>query len=321
MKLDSKLIYFVRGISTILILVYGAFFLLQNLNSFTRLLNIRWDVLCVMILFILINIYASSAENTILYKTLGANIGNFESFGMTNVSAFFNLIFPQGGTITKAIYLRQRHGIPYTKSPSMYLGLLIVYMMVGAAVILVSNLVILSAGGTIPLMFWIAGGVGSTSGILFAIDFPKGALTKLGRIGTLISSFSDGWRRLRTDWNSLIRAAIWQAVIFFSSGIWISAAFYSLDFKINPLMGLSLSILISFTNIFMILPGNFGIQEAVYGYFSLITGMTFTEGIVVSTLVRVVLLLVTLVLTPWSWYYLFYKKNIKISRRSLIANG
>ena len=320
MTLDSKFVKFIRGISTILILFYGVYFLLQNQNSFSRLLNIRLDILCLMIFFILINIFASAAENTILYKTLGAPIGNFESFGLTNVGAFFNLMFPQGGTITKAIYLRQRYGIPYTKTPTMYLGLLIIYMMVGAAVILVSNLVILSTGGSIPLIFWIAAGIGCVSGIFFAIDIPKWALTKPGKISTLISNFADGWNRLRTDRNSLLRAAIWQAIIFVSSGIWISAAFYCLNFNINPLLGLTLSVLLSFTNIFMILPGNLGIQEAVYGYFSLITGMTFAEGIVVSTLIRVVLLLVTLVLTPWSWYYLFYKKNIKINRQDLISN-
>ena len=150
------------------------------------------------------------------------------------------------------------------------------------------------------------------------IDFPKGSLPKLGIIGALRSNYSNGWKSLRTNRSCLLNACIWQFIIFVSAGIWVSTAYYSLGIKINPLLGISLSVLISFTNILVIVPGNLGIQEAVYGYLTYLTGMSFAQGVVVSALVRVVLLLMTLLLTPVSWYYLFYKQNINLNRQSFI---
>jgi uncharacterized membrane protein YbhN (UPF0104 family) len=318
MKSDSVLVKTIRGLSTIVILIYGIRFTINNLSSFHLLLELNWKILGVMILFILINIFASASENAVLYQSLGAPVGNVESFGLTNVSAFFNLIFPQGGTITKAIYLKQRYKIPYSKTPAMYLGLLVIYLVIGAGVILATSIITISMGGKVPMVLWIAVCCASASGILFMVDFPKGLLPKLGKIGKLLSSYSDGWRSLRTNKSCLIKACIWQLIIFICSGIWVSTAYYSLGIKINPLLGMSLSVLISFTNILIIVPGNLGIQEAVYGYFTLLTGMSFAEGVVVSAFVRIVLLSITLFLTPFSWYFLFYRRHISLSKEEFV---
>jgi len=318
LKSDSKLIKFIRTVSTVLVLAYSAYYLYINADYFRVLLEIKWESLSLMSFFILVNIYASASENSALFQALGAPIGNIESFRLTNVSAFFNLFLPQGGTITKAVYLKQKHGIPYSKTPALFLGLLVIYILIGSGVILITNLATLLMGKAVPLIFWIVACFGCASGILFIVDFPKGALPKMGKIGILISNYSDGWKSLRANKSCLIKACIWQFIIFVSAGVWVSTAYYSLGLKINPLLGISLSVLISFTNILTIVPGNLGIQEAAYGYFTYLTGMPFAQGVVVSALVRVVLLSMTLLLTPASWYYLFYKQNIKLSRQSFI---
>lgn len=318
MKTDSKLIKFIRRITTVGILVYGGYYFFTNANSFRALLGIEWKIFSIMLFFILVNIFASASENAVLFQALGAPIGNIESFRLTNVSAFFNLVFPQGGTITKVIYLKQKYNIPYSKTPALFLGLFVIYLLVGSMVIFITNLVTILVGGDVPSVFWLAGVMGFAAGILPMInDLPKGPLSKLGKIGILLSNYSEGWKRLRTNKSSLIKACIWQTVIFISAGIWVSAAYYSLGMKINPLLGTSLSVLISFTNILTIVPGNLGIQEAVYGYFTFMTGMSFTQGVVVSALIRVVMLLITLLLTPVSWYYLFYKQHITINKETL----
>lgn len=318
MKLDSRLIKFIRGIITIGILLYGVHYVYSNLKSFRFLLEIDWIMIVIMVAFILINIFASASENAVLFQALGAPIGSIESFGLTNVSSFFGLIFPHGGTITKALYLKQIYKIPYSKTPALFLGLLVIFLLIGSGVILITNFATLLMGGTVPFVFWAAVCCASASGILFMVDFPKGSLPRLGKIGMLISNISDGWNSLRTNRSCLIKACIWQFIQFVSAGIWISTAYYSLGMKINPLLGTSLSVLISFTNILTIVPGNLGIQEAAYGYFTFLTGMPFAQGVVVSALVRVVLLLMTLLMTPISWYYLFYKQNVSLNRKSFI---
>lgn len=320
MQLDSRLIKISRNIATICIFLYGVYYFYSNQETFHILTETNWKILGVMVIFILVNIFASSSENAVLYRALGAPVSSIESFGLTNIGAFFSLLFPQGGTITKAIYLKQKHKIPYSKTPAMYLGLLVIYLIIGSLVILITNIATILMGGEVPFLFWLAAFGASAPGLLFVIDFPQKSLSKLGKIGTLISNYSEGWKSLRTDKSRLLHACIWQFIIFVSSGIWVSAAYYSLGIRINPLLGISLSILISFTNILVIVPGNLGIQEAVYGYFTLLTGMSFAEGVVVSALVRVVLLVVTLFLTPLSWYFLFYRQNIHLNRQKFTEN-
>ena len=277
--------------------------------------EVNWKIVAIMVTFILINIFASASENAIFFRVMEAPIGNIESFGLTNVSAFFNLILPQGGSITKAIYLKQKYGIPYSKTPAIYQGLLVIYLLIGSGIILSTNLITTITGGTVPLLFWVIVLLGFTSGILLVIDIPQGALSKSGRIGVWISNYSDGWKNLRTNKTCLVNASVWQFIIFVSAGIWVSTAYYSLGIKINPLLGVSLSVIISFTNILTIVPGNLGIQEAAYGYLTYLSGMLFAQGVIVSTLTRVVLLFMTLLLTPASWYYLFYRQNIKLNRK------
>jgi uncharacterized membrane protein YbhN (UPF0104 family) len=316
LKPDSKFVKFIRGLATTGVLMSGTYYLFTNLDSFNILATVNWKILVFMVFFIFINIFASSSENAVLFQALGAPIGNIESFGLTNVSAFLNLILPQGGTITKAIYLKQKYGIPYSKTPALFLGLLVIYLLIGSLVILITNLATIYMGGAVPFIFWIAACLGCTSGIFFMIDFPKELLLRQGKIGSMISNYSDGWKSLRTNRSCLIKACIWQFVIFASAGVWVSAAYYSLGLKINPLLGIGLSVLLSFINILTIIPGNLGIQETAYGYFTYLTGMSFAQGVVVSAFVRVVLLLITLFLAPASWYNLFYKQNITVSRQA-----
>ena len=262
MKFNLNFTKFFRGVIIACVLIYGTHYFYRNLDIFRVLLDIKWKPLGLMIFFILFNVYASASENAVLFQALGAPIGNIESFRLSNVSAFFNFFFPQGGTITKAIYLKQKYKIPYSKTPALFLGLLVVYLFIGSWVILITNLATILIGGEVPPIFWLVGYLGCASGILFMIDFPKGSLSKIGKIGLLISNYSDGWKSLRTNRTCLIKACIWQVIIFISAGIWVSAAYYSLGMKINPFLGISLSVLISFTNILTIVPGNLGIQEA-----------------------------------------------------------
>ncbi len=315
MKLDSPVIKLIRGAATVGILLYGAYYVYSNREAFRVLQAVNPKFIAIMVVFILINIYASASENAVLFQALGAPIGSIESFGLTNVSAFFNLVLPQGGTIAKAVYLKQRYSIPYSKTPALFLGLLVIYLLIGSGIILIISLITLFMGQAVPFILWIAVGCASLSGIFLMIDFPKGSLSGLGRIGVWISNYSDGWKSLRTNKPCLINACIWQLTIFLSSGVWVTMAYYSLGLKISLLLGMGLSILNSFTNILVIIPGNFGIQEAVFGYFTYSTGVLFAQGVVVSALVRIVLLLITLLLAPFSWYRLFYRHNISLKQR------
>ena len=101
MQLNSRLTKFIRSIVTISILIYGVYYFYSNQKSFLALAQIDWKILGIMVIFILINIFASSSENAILYRALGAPVNCIESFGLTNVGAFFSLLFPREEQLQK----------------------------------------------------------------------------------------------------------------------------------------------------------------------------------------------------------------------------
>lgn len=294
----------------VLLLVFYYFYI--NLDSFYILFKVDSGAFLIMLASALLFFYASAVQNAVLIRAVGVPIGIFESFGLTHVSVFVNLFLPQGATITKAVYLKQRYGVPYSKSPALFLGMIIVFLIMGAGILFITNLSVLIMGNRVPSIFWVFTFLALASGFLFEIEFPKESILRFGKIGELMAIFSDGWKSLRENKPCLLKAAAWQTVMFLSSGIWVATAYHSLGIKINPLLGVSISVFVSFANLVMIIPGNFGVQEMVYGYFTILSGLLFSQGVVVSVLIRGVGLLITLVLAPISWYLLFYIKGIKI---------
>lgn len=314
MNFNSKLAKIAQGAFIVGLLVMTTYYINANFDSLKDLLNIDLKPFSVMLIFTVISIYAGAAQNAVLFRALGAPVGNIESFGLSNVGALLSLFVPQGATLTKAVYLKQRYGMPYSKAPALFLGLFVIFLLVGAAIMLVTNIGATLMGISVPLILWIGTFVGCASGFIFLIDIPKESLSRFGKVGGILSNFLDGWRLLRTNRSCLVKAAFWQVLIFISSGVWVSVAYQSLGININLLLGVSLSVFMAFANLVVIVPGNLGVQEAFYGYFSFLFGMLFSQGIVVSALIRSVGLLTTLMLSPVSWYLLFYRRGIRLDK-------
>lgn len=312
LKVNQRLLNIFRALFMTSVLLFALYYSYINLDSFYILFKVDYRAFFVMLASTLFFLYASAVQNAILIRAFGVPISNWESFGLTNVSSFFSLFLPQGAILTKAVYLKQRYGVPYSKSPAVFLGLLVVFLVIGAGILFITNLSVLLMGNRVPIVFWAITFCATASGLLFWIEFPKGSILRFRKIGKLISNFSEGWKSLIMNRSCLIKTSAWQMAIFLSSGVLVTTAYYSLGIKINPMLGISISLFASFANLVVVIPGNIGVQEIVYGYFTVLSGVLFSQGIAVSVLIRGVGLLLTLVLAPISWYLLFYRKGIRI---------
>lgn len=67
----------------------------------------------------------------------------------------------------------------------------------------------------------------------------------------------------------------------------------------------------------LITPGNIDVQEAVIGYLSILSGLTFVQGVAVSAIIRVVILAINFVVAPATWYILFSRGQIAVSWSTL----
>ncbi len=309
---ESKAARIIQSILAVVMLVSIGYYFYVNINSFEVLLTISGKNVVILSLFYIVSVYFSAVQNALLIRSLGVPLSDAESFGLSNISALVALIVPQGLTLTKAVYLKQKYSLAYSKSPAWFLGLLIVFLFVGSCIMALTNTIAMLQGVKVPEILWIITVCGGASSLLFFFDFPKKMTGKLGKIGTLMDNFADGWKELRSNRAYLIKAGFWQTAIFIATGLYVTVAYNSIGIDINPLLGISLSIFIFFSTLITIVPGNLGVQEAVYGYFSYISGLTFIQGVIASTLMRAVGLFITLILAPISWYFLFYRQKIKI---------
>lgn len=312
MTQQQKITRNLQAFLTILLFVFIGYYCYLNRDEFEVLFKLNKIDLVLFSIFMVTSSFFNAAQNAVLIRSLGVPFSDLESFGLSNISALTNLIVPQGVTLTKAVYLKHRHGVSYSKFSALFLGLLVIFLLIGALLMAITNTLAMTQGIEVPEILWGAAFLGGATTLLFFFDFPKDSFTKFGKVGTLIEQFSDGWNRIRTDKVCLIKACLWQIAIFMSSGIAVTYAYRSVGIHISPVLGISLAVFISFSNLIAIVPGNFGIQETIYGYLTYLSGLMFVQGLVISMMIRAIGLLITLVIAPISWYFLFFRYRIKL---------
>lgn len=309
-----------RVIISITFIVLIIFYVSENweeLKIFTRL--DLFDVFLVIIAS-LINSLANAAKMASIFRALGAPIKLGESFGLSVVGAAAGLFLPQGATLTKTVYLKQRYKIPYTHAPVIFFGALIVFFLMGGIMLLIINLIsLLIIGNEVPSVVWWLSVLSISSVLFLGFDLPDQWVSKAGHIGELFKLLSAGWKQLRTNRNKLLEASLYQFIIFLTSGMLTTALYHALDLKVDFLIGVSIAVFVSFSHIITITPGNLGIQESVFGYISHLSGMLFFEGVAVSALQRATGLIVIIVLAPIFWYFLFIKPGIKVRKDTTLS--
>ncbi len=301
-----------RSVLTLAALIAIGYYAYWNRSQFGILARIKATDFIVLAVLVVAGSFFNAAQNAVLIRSLGVPFSNLESFGLSNVSAVVNIVVPQGVTLTKAVYLKQRHGVSYSKFSALFLGLLLVFLLTASLLMAITNTAAGLQGIQVPVILWVACAVGAASGLLFALDVPKQFLGRVGKLGKLLEEFSEGWHELRSRWRALLKASLWQVVIFVTSGLSVTMAYRSVGIYINPLLGVSLAVFLALSNLVMIIPGNFGIQEVVYGYLSYISGLLFVQGVVISTLMRAIVLMMILLVAPFSWYLLFFLHKIRV---------
>ena len=311
-----KKIKVIQTLLVIIVLVSAGYYVYSHKKDFASLLEIDWLDFVALLVVIGLTSFFNASQNAVLIRSLGTPLSDLESFGLSNVSALVNFIVPQGITITKAVYLKQRYAVSYSKFTALFLGLLVIFLFVGSLLMAIANTTATILGILVPGILWIVCFLGCASSFLFFIDFPKKNFRSFGGLGKMLESFSEGWRLLRKDKSCLFKASLWQIAIFISSGIGITIAYHSINIDINPILGISLAVFISFSNLIVIIPGNFGIQESIFGYLSYLSGLLFVQGVVISTLMRTTSFIVTVVIAPFSWYFLIFRQKIKLTRKS-----
>jgi uncharacterized membrane protein YbhN (UPF0104 family) len=299
------------GVNLILCL-WGASYVYLYRHEFEILLTVRWHFLLLIAGAITLNSVANAAQTAALFSAFGARMSIGESFGLSNIGNAVSLFLPQGTTITKAAYMKHRYGVSFSATPAIFLGSLVTYLLVAALLLLLSSLIAALNGHSVPEMIWMIAAAISAPVALFWLDIPERWMFRLGRVGQLMRQIATGWKTLRSNRRCLFQVALFQLCDFVTTGATVSIAFYSIGITVNIWTGLTIVIFVSLLNLIQVTPGNLGVQEAGFGFFSQLYGYFFLHGVVVSGLSRTVALLLTVCIAPIAWYWLFFRQKINL---------
>lgn len=284
----------------------------NNREKLIILTTVNLYLLILLFFLMFLSLLTSSTQAVHLYRAIETPIGVWEGFGLSVVAATIGLLLPNASYVTKAVYLKKKYKLPYSQTPVIFLGRFVLFLLVGAVVMMISNLVSLALGYTVPIILWVGIVFAAASIGLLWFEIPTNITKRLGRVGNMLRLFSVGWQKLRSNRILLIKASLFQLLSFIINGFIISFAYRSLNLTVHPLAGTSMAVFISFSNLIMITPGNVGIQEIIYGYLSQLSGVSFVQGIAVSTLIRVIGWVMLLILAPICWYIFFFRQKLSM---------
>jgi len=303
-----------RVLLSLVVFILCTKYIFDSSKEFSILLTVHWHTIAISALALLLNSFASAAQFTVLYQSLGVQIGIGEGLGLSQISSALNQLLPGSlGGMTRAVYMKHRYGAPYSQMPTVLLGSLIFTLFGGGLVMVFTNTIVICSGQTVPTIMWVVAFCAISSIFFGGISIPKQVTQRLGRFGNMLNLFSDGCKILRANKRCLIESSIYQLFAFFCWAAAIIVSYHGLGLSIHPLAGLSIAVSTAIFNIISITPGNLGIREAILGYLTLLSGFTFVQGVAASALLRAIGLAVNLVAAPISWYLLFFRQNIHLS--------
>src|SRR5215211_6935584 len=134
--------------------MFIGYYVYSNKADFEVIFKVNGVDLACFSIFMILASFFNAAQNAVLIRSLGIPFSDLESFGLSNISALTNLIVPQGVTVTKAIYLKHRHGVSYSKFSALFLGLLVIFLLIGALLMATANALAVAQGIAVPEVLW-----------------------------------------------------------------------------------------------------------------------------------------------------------------------
>lgn len=307
----------IKKIISISILLAIAFFFIfyvyYHISDFKQIMIINPLWLIPLTVLFLVGYLFISIQTKALILPLGIKLRNLEAYMLSIITGFYNLITPAyGGMAMRAVYLKKKHGFPYTTFLSSLAGIYVISFFITSLLGLISLFFIYQL---YHIFNWII------LGVFLALFLPLSFLIALSpQFRETKNKFINRFIRVANGWNLIRRdrKVISVGIIVTIIGLIINAtslmiSYYVFGINLNFIQALFLTCITNLTILFIITPGNLGITEAVAVFSALILGLTPAQSLPVAILGRVVQMIVMFTLGP-IFSYILLKKNKNVER-------
>jgi uncharacterized membrane protein YbhN (UPF0104 family) len=271
---------------SIFVLCGFAIYLYLNAARFRQLLEVSLAEVLSLCGLVLVAIFLKGVINHVFYRRLGTAVGLGEGIGLAIVNTMSNQLPFAGGLVAKALYLKKRHQLAYTRYASATVALYVCFVssngLLGIAGLAYQRL----AGNPVPLLLVLGFSAMTTTILSFRIPVNLNLLPD--RWEQPVTKLMDGWQLLKENRRLAAEVVGLQTILTGVAAVrlWIAFRALSQDATLNQcILFSSASIL---TRLVSISPGGLGVREAIVASVASVLGFDLGVSAVAVGLERLV---------------------------------
>jgi uncharacterized membrane protein YbhN (UPF0104 family) len=284
----------------------GLAYLIHHKQELHFISQISLSDVAILSAIVIILSFCNGLQLKIITDHYDLNLTFSQWFGISRANALANLWLPlSGATPLKAMYLKQFH--------QMRISSFIAAMGVAQLLVIALNsgfammLLIFFGEGANVFLFATIGGIFLVA-LLFLLLIPNFSLNLFPSLRYL-EDIRTEWREIRGDAKTIKNLVILNALIFCLRSFSIIVAFKAFSLDVSFATAGLIASLTTISGTLNLIPGNFGVGEALILAVSGMQGIGINEGLHVAALLRVIVSIWTFALAPLFSRGLLRKSN------------
>lgn len=291
----------------------------KNWGSLKITVNLnRYIIIGVLVLSITTLLSYSYRFKIIIFKCSRIDPPFWAWFDVLMMAKFYNLFFAPSGNIYRGYELKQRFGISYTDYVSAgvsftWMDLTLDLILSFFTIILVKPDFMLTGFKAYQVVGVIIAAtiIGPIVADIILLKLPvkhRYLVWTRDKLSQVVSATLDNVKDIRYT----SKIIIWGLLVTIQTLIVYYLIFISLNLKISVPALMLFYALLKISSAFIIVPGNIGIQEIAFGFLSSEMGIGMAQGILISTIMRVIGTTLTIIIAVLiGGKRLFHKPDIK----------
>ena len=235
----------------------------------------------------------SGRFHVVLVRLADRPVGFWGWLQLFVLGRFLNLFLPQAGNVYRALELKRRFGVGYTRFGAAFVNApwlaMVLNFVLGAAVVAIAQGDARVAGWPLSLLLALAAVVTAAAPLVAVALLPllprrvRAVAWLHGRLEEMVCVTLDSLR----DAAYLARVTVWTVVAFVQASAMLYLGFVALGAEVTVADAVAFYVLLQLATYVAVTPGNLGLQELAFGVLAVGLGSAAVDGVVVSALVRV----------------------------------
>ena len=235
----------------------------------------------------------SGRFHVVLVKLADTRVGFGAWLQLFVIGRFLNLFLPQAGNVYRAVELKRRHAVGYTRFAAAFVNApwvaMVLNFVLGAAVVALAQPEARVGSWPLAWLLALAAGVTAAAPLVAAVLLPLvprrfRLLAWLhGRLSEMVAVTLGSLR----DVGYLLRVVAWTLAAFVQATAMLWVGFVALGSDVGLAQAVAFYVLLQLATYVPLTPGNLGVQELAFGVLAVGLGSAAVDGVIVSALVRV----------------------------------